>query len=638
MAPVPGEPAPRLPAEERSDSAVPLRLTVTRGRLGLELYEGVTLGPLRVEHLALSFDGLKFPLDLSGGVPVFRHRRGSLERLVLSAELEDLRRWAEPRLRPAFGPLVRPLDLWWLEGGIGVGLVREGWALAFDVLWAPEGPRARWVVARPRGWGLRSPALGEALRAVDSLLRPPFQRSGRFVELDNAGGWLGRRLLPAVGARAPSARSVVFGPLRFADQRVRAELDATLLPFEANLQVARALELAQLVYAADDALAQGELDQARASYLLALEKAPRHPEVVLLIADIDRLGEQRHAAALELVTETMPAVAAGAVGAELLGAAGDLTAAAEALRRAAEEESYPPLSALWSMRQAQVTDDILERLSALDAAVARAPTLAEPRWERMGWRARRGDVSGALADAEHLEAAAKGSAQRHQVARRAAQLLLDAGLERDAGRLFQRALRYLPDDADAVLGLGRALAASGASRRALPLLRRAVELLEREGRLAGAPLLELSRLIARQLGDLPQAIARLRQIRPEDPSAAPARALEAQYRCRLGDLVGASVAYARLRELAELGQSFDGLVDALLDAARFERDVLVDLAASERHLAVALRLAPNDHRVRDLYRAVAAAVVVRNRRASGGGANAQDEPSLSPDPAVDEKK
>jgi hypothetical protein len=60
------------------DQRVPLRLTASRGVLGLELYEPVELGPLTVTELALTLPGLKFPIDLSGGVPKFRHRRGQL--------------------------------------------------------------------------------------------------------------------------------------------------------------------------------------------------------------------------------------------------------------------------------------------------------------------------------------------------------------------------------------------------------------------------------------------------------------------------------------------------------------------------------------------------------------------------------
>ena len=65
---------------------MPLRLTVAGGALGLELYEPVALEPLVVEDLAWSLPKLRFPVDLSGGVDTFRHRRGELTRLELGAK------------------------------------------------------------------------------------------------------------------------------------------------------------------------------------------------------------------------------------------------------------------------------------------------------------------------------------------------------------------------------------------------------------------------------------------------------------------------------------------------------------------------------------------------------------------------
>ncbi|MEB2323383.1 MAG: hypothetical protein OZ921_12785, partial [Sorangiineae bacterium] len=95
----PGPAEPSAPDEPR----VPLRLIVTRGALGLELYEPVELGPLSVRRLSLTLPGLAFPLDLSGGVRVFRHRRGELETLELALAPESRARGREPR------------------GGLGVG-------------------------------------------------------------------------------------------------------------------------------------------------------------------------------------------------------------------------------------------------------------------------------------------------------------------------------------------------------------------------------------------------------------------------------------------------------------------------------------------------------------------------------------
>ena len=161
------EPLPSsAPAVLAEDQRVPLRLTASRGALGLELYEQVEIGPVSVTRLALTLPGLRFPIDLSGGVPKFRHRRGELELVALSLDLSTLEGWATRRSSAEFGDLQRPLCLWPLANGLGVGLVAAGKALAFDLLWAPDQGDARFVVASARGVGLGTPALAVALRIV----------------------------------------------------------------------------------------------------------------------------------------------------------------------------------------------------------------------------------------------------------------------------------------------------------------------------------------------------------------------------------------------------------------------------------------------------------------------------------------
>ena len=56
-------------------------VTGTSRGLGLELDGALPLGFCDIEQLSISLVGLSFPVDLSGGVARFRHRRGALERL-----------------------------------------------------------------------------------------------------------------------------------------------------------------------------------------------------------------------------------------------------------------------------------------------------------------------------------------------------------------------------------------------------------------------------------------------------------------------------------------------------------------------------------------------------------------------------
>lgn len=605
-----GEP----PEAHSVESRTPLRLSVTRGRLGLELYEPSVLGPVVVEQLNLSFLGLKFPLDLSGGVPSFRHRRGNLEQVVFRTDLEQLRKWIEPKLRNVAGPFVRPIDIWWHSTGIGIGCVRESSAIAWELHWAPLLGTARWVVSNARGWGLSSPALAEVLRIMDSLVGKVFERRGRVLVLEEVGRKLGRQLLPAVGARAPSAKEVVFGPLRRVDQVTFLDLDSTLAPVSLNVETTRIVELSELSRIGDDALANGEFDVARNAYLSALEAAPRQRDLVLLVAEIDLLLG-RTEAAMGLVCEAIPILAAGTIGARLLLANGETEAATELLAQSSKDERYSPLSALMLLARAELeTDGILRRL-ALDSAVAACPNLLSARWARLEARANFGDLAGAMADAQHLEAGSSGRRNRHEVCKRSAEILLRNGFEPEAGQWFQRALRYVPEDIDAMVGLARSLCSVGDGLRAIPLLERAVQMSESGGVASGVALVELAKLIANKLNDLPQAVARLRRVPPSDNACVFARALEGRYRFMMGDIIGASLAFSKMREVVELTVSDERATDVLLEAARFERDVMRDPAASERHLAIALRLSPRHSTVQELYREVAAVLAVRKQRA-----------------------
>jgi cellulose synthase operon protein C len=606
---------PESRASPEADLTVPLRLTVARGALGLELYQPLELGPLEVHRLGITLPNLKFPVDLSGGVRVFRHRRGRLQHLGLRVRLDALSRWLDRRLREALGGLVRPVSVFRVAGGIGVGLVGGAGALAFDVLWAPVEGDARLVVARARGAALSGPALAVALQVVDTAVGRFMSREGRIVSLRGLGGAVVRDVMPAVGARAPSSEGVRCAPLEGEGELVLVDLDAAFPPAAVPDEVVRAVELAMLTARADDALSRGELDGAREGYVSALERAPRHPEIARLVAEIDALSGGRAEAALSMLTESMPASQSGAVGAALLARIGDLDGAVSAVAHATRDEEYAPLASLLWCQQAEYEKDAHARLRALDEAVARCPGLPSARRLRFDARLSCGDVQGALADAEHLEASMAGSVARHDVCRALAGRLLELGYQRDAGRLFERALRYVPDDAAATAGLGRALVESGRTKRAVALLERAISLGEAAGTPQADALLDLAKILAK-MGDLPQAIARVRQVTAASQRLVEARALEATWREQLGDLSGATVAYGRLRETIELAAPPEprSAVDWLRAAARFEWETQKDASLAERHLAVALRLAPHDRALGEAYREIAAIVAARRAR------------------------
>ncbi|HWL85026.1 MAG TPA: tetratricopeptide repeat protein, partial [Polyangiaceae bacterium] len=312
--------------------------------------------------------------------------------------------------------------------------------------------------------------------------------------------------------------------------------------------------------------------------------------------------------------------------AELLAEIGDVHGAIAGFERAGSSEAAPALSARAFERAAELTRDPLEALGWLDRAVARAPQLARLRWARLARRLAVGRTQDARADVEHLEAQAQGPRARYEVWWRAGTSWLGQGLVADAAPLFERALRFVPDDARALSGLGRALLAREKTARGIALLTRAIDLRDARGEDASDLHVDLARALADKMGDRPAAIAHVRNVPHGTHEAAEARALEGRWRAELGDLAGASLAYARLRDHAETlpesprdprrNQSPSPLSHAargptaafLLEAAIFEREVMRDSLAAQRHLAAALRLCPNDADILSAYRAVGAEI------------------------------
>jgi tetratricopeptide (TPR) repeat protein len=504
--------------------------------------------------------------------------------------------------------------LWPLDNGVGVGLLGELGSLAFDLEWAPSGQDVRCVVSNARGVGRVGVPLGQALRIADTLFAGLAERHGRVLTLTRVAQRICRQLAPSLGARSPATRGASIERLQVGSDGLSLALSETLAQPDASAQGVRAIELAKLCSTADEALASGDLDAARAGYLSALERAPRHPELASLVAQIDVTHADRAEGALGMLVDCLPVTQFGLTGAVLLARVGDLAGAREAVQRAAGDEPYAPLAAgLWQ-QLAELSVSATERRDALDRAVACAPGLPGARWARFEARVEWGDERGALADAESLEAAAVGAAQRHAALLRAARQLVGRGLSRAAGQLFERALRYLPADPNAICGLGRALLGQGRTERAMALFERAVALGEATANVSADALIELARLLAEHCGDHPQAIARVAQVPPSSEHRFEALALEGRWRAALGDLRGASLAYARLRDACELAGRGAALSQAaawLTEAAQFEDRSLGDLAAAERHLASALRLSPRNPRVRRLYRQTAAALAKR---------------------------
>jgi tetratricopeptide (TPR) repeat protein len=588
-----GSSAPQVEPERPA-----LRLAASRGGLALELEQPLRVGSLTVSELAIRLPGLRFPVDLSGGVGRFRHRRGQLDALQLEVGAVPLGQLLRTRLRGFLGSAALEVTVIPTPFGVVVGLSTDEVALAWDVVVCPAGDDLVLVVEQARALGLQGAEHALAHRALDCALRPFGRMEGGVARARGVARALCRAALPSAGARAPSLEGFTLGPFETHETRLhlRGGSGPSQPPSE---RVLRALELADLGAEADQAAFEGDLERARQGYLAGLERAPRHPELAQRLAALDRAAEGRAEAALATLVEVTPAVDGGLLGAELLATVGDRDGARVAYHRAAVREPYAPLAALAWLRVADLSENVRSREAALDEAVARAPSLARPRWARLGARARLADVKGALADAQHLEAAASGARARHEALRRAAAELLVAGLVQESAGLFERALRYVPDDAEALKGLAQALLAAGRGARAVELLRRASSLVERRGQVDEELALSLARTLVEVTADRPAAIAHLRAIGPASPWEPEARLLEGRLRIELGDLAGGGLALGRLRDAVE---RLDGLAPTrarelallLRQGAELEERERADVAGARRCLALAVRLDPRD--------------------------------------------
>ncbi len=636
--PVPRPPAPRR--ERRTPPPPPgegveLRLAIGRTGVGLELARPVKLGPLLVTELAAALPGVKFPVDVSGGVPRFRHRRGELQRLEVELGARALERFAAPRLRGVVG--TRSPDVWiGVERCVATVCVSsapdpdaeatsEAPVLVFEVHALVADRDLVLVVSQARGSALPAPATAMAIGCVEALLSGIAERHGAVFVLRRGPSTLSRALLPEAGARVPAAEDLCWTSVAaqagtWILQAVQGAIGAA--PDPASV---RAREAALLAADADEAMLRGDLGSARATCLDALERAPRHVELLRRIAEMDASAGGRAEAALAMLAEARGHDGArlGTLPGELLGETGDVDAAIASLERTGDSEPAPALAARAFELAARLARDPQDASVWLDRAVARSPRSASPRWARVARRLELGRLEDALGDVEHLEAMARGGRARHRVWIAAGELWQAAGLGSRAGAVFERALRYLPDDARAMTGLGISLVQEGLAARGVALLARALEVAEARHEPTSRVRIELGRALAESLDDLPTAIAHVSAIPADAPDGPLARGLEGRWRAKLGDLAGSTLCFARLRDLAAtLPASSDPsepIVGLLIEGAEIQRDRLRDPLAAQRHLAAALRLRPRDPRILGLYRAAGALVADEAAEESGPG-------------------
>jgi tetratricopeptide (TPR) repeat protein len=545
-----------------ASGGVELRLAIGRDGVGLELASPVTIGCLRVVHLRTTLPALRFPADVSGGVTRFRHKRAELQRLQAELEARAVERWATTRLRGVVSE--RAPEVWIRvarahaticvsEEQAVARLDAMAPALAFDVHAIVHDDDIMLIVSSARGVHLPAPATALAVACVEAMLARHARRAGVEFTVPAPATALLRAILPDAGARAASTRGVRWTIDSGKDDGWTLLAERGVSSSEPTSAAQRAQEGARLLRRADDALVAGDLQRARGAYMEALERAPRHPEIVQRIADIDVRTPGREEAVLGLMSESAESTGPSPFAvtrSELLARIGRTDAAMAAFEEAVAAEPSPALGARLCELAAAQRVDLQHKEFWLDRALAASPRTPAARWSRVLNRLQLGRASDALGDVQHLDALSHGDRERYDVWMRAGMAWRSAGLAAQAATLYERALLNVPDEPEALAGLGATLVEMGATARGTQLLVRALDVADGRRQPTGAILIELSRALAEKLDDLPAAIARVAAVPREAPQAILARGLEGRWRAQLGDLAGASLAFATMREMA----------------------------------------------------------------------------------------
>jgi cellulose synthase operon protein C len=585
-------------------SSLPLRLSVARGGLGLEICEPVSAGPFVVEELQLDLPGLRYPLDLSQGVKQFRHRRSQLRCLRLRVDLETLGAAWGDSLRALFGDDVkvrlRPFHESESEPGhslqttendtgkipsLAVTVYCGDRALAFDLVVA-SGANPRLIVDSPRTIGRTESPLLLCFQAIDAGLHaarhgsqygavPTLARRGRAIEMSGIAEAVALSILPALGCRLPEVKGQVVRSMTFNQGQVEILLGTREQGFfGAGRRGLFASGAADFLADADEQLSGGnDTTLARQRYIEALERAPGHPDALLSLAELDLAAGDRGESTLSFLHElegTALDVSRQAEARRCLALARGLNAtgrrklALETQERYLEIESDPILSALASVALAKLVESTEMARKILDRAIARAPSLAIPRRERFAVALRSGDSRTALSDAEHLEATEPELEAKVAVCLWAGGAFAEHGLQGDAQRWLQRALRLDPDHPIAMLRLAESLAKTGEMLRAAELLQAAIrKLLPEVGDAAVEPSAVsehltsarylLAKILLMENHNVPIALGHLSSIETRLSVGLEARLMEADVHNRRGDVVSRDRAISRLLEAVEMG-------------------------------------------------------------------------------------
>jgi hypothetical protein len=209
-----------------------LQLAIGRDGVGLELSQPIELGPATLLHARSRMIGVGFPLDVSGGVDRFRHRRTTLETIGFALEHGKTERWLASITEGllANGPCearigwVAPTDvgvgeaqsereerLIWSSGNVRIELAHDEKIVACDLALAAAPVGIVAIAHRVRGVSLDRPAtaivgalLARIARALDGEAR------GLRIELADPVKAAVMQAFVLRGARIPSRDELVL--------------------------------------------------------------------------------------------------------------------------------------------------------------------------------------------------------------------------------------------------------------------------------------------------------------------------------------------------------------------------------------------------------------------------------------------
>jgi predicted Zn-dependent protease len=565
------------------------------GRGFLRLSRPLDAGTGRAVALDLGLGHVRFPVDVTGGATVFRHRRTRVRSATFHVDVADLRRAADAR---GIGLTVGDAS-----DGIAIGLRDDFGVLGLDVVPLVDGRDLCFFVRSHRAVNDGPANPFRRIVEATSALGLAFDGGTGVFRLERPARTLLAQALVTRGFRLPDDRGVDLVAPRRENGTFAIELgNVDAAAAERTLAAAEEARVAAPVLRclADDDV-EGAADEALRLVRRLEERRAVEPWLIAraltlaLTVDAERPGVEEEV--LRGIRERDDALAA-ATAVRLCLRVDDREGAAEAVKKMIRLEPISELAAegLTFVSSELSKTDPKAALLLVSRAAARRPSDPRLALERVELARRSGDLEEIERAAKKALGAPLSSRDRARVASAAAQALERLDHRGDAERLYREALFASPDDPSALEGLAGLFAARGDRAAAVLRLDRAARshLAVGDGKAAASALRRAAELLVRSSRSSAAEERLVRAIRHRDDDPALFCAL-ARVRADVGDVGGAGAAYDRLLDLE--GRAGAGLIHALVEAACFYFDDAEDPEGARAFVEMVARRAPGDSRL-----------------------------------------